>query len=190
MRCCTCYAPGVPGACCRVSSRHGARSTAISGGFWQEGIWSNIQMTLLMAGREQAGREASPTAGIIDSQSVKTTEAGGPRGFDAGKKVNGRKRHLLTHTLGLPLRLAVHPASVQDRDGLGLLCARIRRLFPGCGTCSRMPATRATSPGAPPLASDYSSRSSSAHATPRDSICCRDAGSSSAPSPGSVATAA
>ena len=98
--------------------------------FWQDGIWSTIQATLLMAAREQVGREASPTAGIIDSQSVRTTEAGGPRGFDAGKKVSGRKRHLLTDTLGLPLRLVVHPANLQDRDGLGLVCARIRRRFP------------------------------------------------------------
>ena len=98
--------------------------------FWQDGIWSTIQATLLMAAREQAGREAQPSAAIIDSQSVKTTEAGGPRGYDAGKKINGRKRHLRTDTLGLPLRLVVHSASVQDRDGLRLVCARIRKRFP------------------------------------------------------------
>jgi transposase len=98
--------------------------------FGQEGVWQRIWLVLIMAAREQAGKEPQPTAGIIDSQSVKTTEAGGPRGFDAGKKLNGRKRHLVTDTLGLPLALAVHPANVQDRDGLALACARLRRRFP------------------------------------------------------------
>jgi hypothetical protein len=85
---------------------------------------------LVMADRERVGREASPTAGIIDSQSVKTTEAGGPRGFDAGKKVNGRKRHALVDTDGRGLVLEPHPASIQDRDGGGPLLRVSRRIFP------------------------------------------------------------
>jgi transposase len=98
--------------------------------FWQDGVWHRIWLILLMAAREQAGKEASPTAGIVDSQSVKTSEAGGPRGFDAGKKVKGRKRHLITDTQGLPLALAIHPADLQDRDGLRLVCHRIKPWFP------------------------------------------------------------
>jgi putative transposase len=98
--------------------------------FWREGVWSRIQPTLLMAAREQAGEEASPSAGVVDSQSVKTAEAGGPRGYDAGKKVLGRDRHLVSDTLGLPLALSLHPADIQDRDGPARVCRRICHRFP------------------------------------------------------------
>jgi putative transposase len=64
--------------------------------------------------RRQAGRHPHASAAIVDSQSVKTTEAGGPRGYDAGKNVAGRKRHLLVDSLGLPLIAVVTPANVHD----------------------------------------------------------------------------
>ena len=94
------------------------------------GVLRTINHYLVMAAREAMGREASPTAGVVDSQSVKTTESGGVRGHDAGKKINGRKRHIVTDTTGLLVGLAVHGADIQDRDGAPVVLNSIRYAFP------------------------------------------------------------
>jgi transposase len=85
---------------------------------------------LYTAVRVKAGRNPQPSAAIIDSQSVKTTIVGGPRGYDGGKKVNGRKRHLLVDTQGLVIGALVHPADIADRDGAKLLLALLQDQLP------------------------------------------------------------
>ena len=85
-----------------------------------DGTLTQIHHTLYVKCREKLGREASLTAGVIDSQSVKSAEKGAridPNGYDAGKKIKGKRRHILVDAVGLLLTAVVHPADIQYRDG-------------------------------------------------------------------------
>ena len=94
------------------------------------GIWEGIHTALRERLREKVGRKATPSAGIVDSQSVKITCQKGFRGYDGAKKVNGRKRHVLVDTQGLLLKVVVSPANIQDTDGAEVLFERIKGHFP------------------------------------------------------------
>ena len=99
--------------------------------FSGDGTWAAIHDALYRKTRDLEGCDESPSYAIVDSQSVKTgAEARGHVGFDAGKKVKGRKRHILVDTLGLILKAEVHSAGIQDRDGAALVFDRLTRRFP------------------------------------------------------------
>jgi putative transposase len=106
-------------------------------GEWRKsGLWKRIHDTLRARVREKAGRHKHPTAGCIDSQSVKATLVAGLRGYDAGKNVKGIKRHILVDTLGLMLAVVVTAASVSDPAGarqllgsLGGFCKNLRKIW-------------------------------------------------------------
>jgi transposase len=95
-----------------------------------DGTWRRVHDVLRDRVRERDGRDRQPTAAVLDSQSVKSAEGGEAIGFDAGKRVRGRKRHLLVDTGGLLLHRVVHSAGVQDRAGARQMLAGIGALFP------------------------------------------------------------
>ncbi|MCC4771285.1 IS5 family transposase [Methanosarcina sp. DH2] len=99
--------------------------------FWRnDRVWEHINAVLHSELRIAYGRKPDPSAAILDSQSVKTTETPGVRGYDASKKVKGRKRHILVDTIGLLMIVVVHTANIQDRDGAKLVLEQVKDSFP------------------------------------------------------------
>ena len=98
------------------------------------GVWTCLQREIHEETRRKAGRFPCPSVVIMDGQSVETTERGGARGFDAHKRVKGRKRHILVDTLDLPIACRVEPANISDRRAASLLLGGLGPLFPDIRT--------------------------------------------------------
>ena len=104
----------------------------VYGIFWRwcnDGTWEKIHDALREKVRRAVGKKSTPTAAIIDSQSIRTAEGGAARGYDAGKKITGRKRHLAVDTLGMILSVVVHAASDQDQEGARQVFKKLKEKF-------------------------------------------------------------
>lgn len=106
--------------------------STVYGVFWRwrnNGTWQRVHDRLREKTRKQSGKKSTPTAAIVDSQSIRTAEGGAEKGYDAGKKITGRKRHIAVDTLGLLLAVVIHSASVQDQDGAKSVLEKLNEKF-------------------------------------------------------------